>query len=384
MSGPLNRLGGDAETEADVIFTAVVLGFSLTRVIQQQPFSFDMDLVGATAADFDALGRAFAGINALLRRSGINDAERYITAGASPENRGMANNLITARAGGEHLTPEQRNRPMVDPGARGMGAWENASAQPGGTQYRGQYHGIGAYTGMIDDPIGSHTLIQPTIRRVITDPARWSPNNDVLWGLIGTNNNGGEFGGNLSDDPNQGMGPLRRHRGIVQYVHGMSWAMREAVRWGPWCTAYEMAVGARTVKLASCFPCSTYMWASGFPASSTHLGRGESWGTLPDGTLGAGEDHTFSGAGEGAAEQEIARSMNVRWHTQIYHFLRQGSRLLERHRLAMTPRHRDAAVLLARYVENQGAAALTTGGNLFLDAITFHKNDTARINATMG
>jgi hypothetical protein len=124
--------------------------------------------------------------------------------------------------------------------------------------------------------------------------------------------------------------------------------------------------------------------AAGFPASSTHIGRGESWGTLPGGTLGGGEDHAFSGGGEGGSEQQIARSMNIRWHTQIYHYLRQGSRLLERHRLAMTPAHRAAAVLLASYVDQNGAGALVTGGNLFLDAITFHKNDTLRLIHTLG
>jgi len=145
-----------------------------------------------------------------------------------------------------------------------------------------------------------------------------------------------------------------------------------------------MAVGSKTRKLASCFACTTYMWASGFPASSTHLGRGESWGVLPDGTLGAGEDHTFSDESEGASEQAIARSMNIRWHTQIYHFLRQGSRLFEGYRLAMSPGHRTAADLLAQRVERPGADGLVNGGNLFLDALTFHKNDTDRLLATLG
>ena len=75
--------------------------------------------------------------------------------------------------------------------------------------------------------------------------------------------------------------------------------------------------------------------------------------------------------------------MNVRWHTQIYDFLRQGPGCS-----AVTawdePDHRTAAVLLAHYVEQQGAASLVTGGNLFLDAMTWHKNDTARLNDTLG
>jgi hypothetical protein len=385
--GPLDRLGGDAEKEADVIFTAVVLGFGLTRAIQEQPFSFDMQPVddpGAAEKDLSKLRAAVAGMTRLLQRSGVDKAERYISSDLTPGYKGMDSNLITGRAGGEHLTPEQRRRPLLDEQAANMGRWEHNSSQPGAEQFGGQYHGVGAYTGMIDDPVGSHTLIQPTLRRVINDPSRWNPRPDALWGLIGTNNAGGETGVNLNEDPNIGMGPLRQHQGVVQYIHGMSWAMREAIRWGPWCTAYEMAVGSKTRKLASCFACTTYMWASGFPASSTHLGRGESWGVLPDGTLGAGEDHTFSDESEGASEQAIARSMNIRWHTQIYHFLRQGSRLLEGHRLAMSPGHRTAADLLAQRVERPGADGLVNGGNLFLDALTFHKNDTDRLLATLG
>jgi hypothetical protein len=383
VSGPLDRIGGDPEIESDVIFTAVLVGFALTRAVQEQPFSFDLE-PSAGEKDLENLNHAVNGVVALLQRSGVEGAERYIGAGLSRQHVGMDDNLITGRAGGEHLTPEQRNRRMLDVQARNMGQWEHDSSQPGAEQFQGQYHGVGAYTGMIDDPIGSHTLIQPTLRRVIEDPSRWNPHPGGLWGLIGTNNRGGESGGNLSADPNEGMGPLRRHQGIVQYIHGMSWAMREAVRWGPWCTAYEMAVGARTRKLASCFACTTYMWASGFPASSSHLGRGESWGVLPDGTLAGGEDHVFSDESEGQLEQAIARSMNVRWHTQIYHFLRQGSRLLDGHRLAMSPAHRTAADLLSQHVGRSGADGAVKAGNLFLDALTFHKNDTARLLATIG
>jgi hypothetical protein len=385
MSGPLDHNNGNAEVESDVIFTAVILGFSLTRVVQAQPFSFDMELTpGPNAAvSLDQLNYVVRGIRAILRRSGIR-ADANLISGIAPQHQNNTSDLITGRTGGQHLTPDDRNRPMTDQSALNMGAWERQSSQPHAVCYQGQYHGRGAYTGMIDDPIGHHTLTQPTIREVINDPNRWNPTGAGVWGLIGTNNLGGEWGPNLNNHPSQGMGPLAQHNGVVQYVHGMSWAMREAVRWGPWCNAYEMAVGVQTTKLASCFPCTTYMYAAGFPPSSCHIGRGESWGILPDGSLGVGCNHTFSAGAEGQAERNIASSINIRWHSQIFHYLQQGARLLRRHRVAMDNPHRQAALALDRHIENLGVAGLRNGGNLFLDAITFHKNDTQRLMDTFG
>lgn len=39
----------------------------------------------------------------------------------------------------------------------------------------------------------------------------------------------------------------------------------------------ELALGKDTRKVASCLPCSLFMSANGFPASATHLGRGDNW-----------------------------------------------------------------------------------------------------------
>lgn len=390
MSGPLDRAGnGDPAPECDVIFTAVALGFCLTRVVQEQPFSFDAD-PSSVGNDSPTTAAAALYITDLLERAGHRNASQFVSAGVSPTHQTFGSRaFITGRAGGQSMTPNNRNRALVSRHAQAMSVWEATTASNGPMAFGeaeeglGQYHSYGAYTGMIDDPIDNHTLIQPTLRRVIDDPSRWSPNRGALWGLIGTNNNGGEFGDNLSSDPQKGMGPVRKHKGIVQYVHGMSWAMREAIRWGPWCNAYEMAVGPRTTKRASCFACTTYMWANGFPASSSHLGRGESWGTLPDGTLGGGEDHSHSDYGEGEIEKAIARSMNIRWNTEIYHFLRQGARLLERHRVNMDNAHRNALQLLSTAMSVRGAGDMVTGGNLFLDALTWHENDAKRIIRTL-
>jgi len=292
-------------------------------------------------------------------------------------------NVITGCPGGDYLTPEQRNRPLSEASAIAMAEWEYASAEPTGEDFHGQYHGRGAYTGLIDDPIGKHTLIVPTQRRIITDPKRWSPVPNGIWGLIGTDNRGGKTGPNLSADPTIGMGPFAAETGIVQYTHGMCSAMREAVRWGPWSTPYEIAVGQHTTKRASCFACTTYNWASGFPPSSTHLGRCESWAPLPDGGPGKTEDYAFSDGAEGDLDRAIGRQMNIRWNIQMYHFLRQGANLLQGHLDVIDPAHRAAADLLARRYDRWDPELALTGGNLFLDAITYHEGDTKRIGAAL-
>lgn len=39
----------------------------------------------------------------------------------------------------------------------------------------------------------------------------------------------------------------------------------------------ELALSKDTCKVASCIPCSIFMWANGTPASATHFGRGDNW-----------------------------------------------------------------------------------------------------------
>ena len=39
----------------------------------------------------------------------------------------------------------------------------------------------------------------------------------------------------------------------------------------------ELALGKDTCKVASCIPCSIFMWANETPASATHFGRGDNW-----------------------------------------------------------------------------------------------------------
>lgn len=44
-----------------------------------------------------------------------------------------------------------------------------------------------------------------------------------------------------------------------------------------YATCCELALSARTNKVASCIPCSIFAAANGTPAAYTHLGRGDNW-----------------------------------------------------------------------------------------------------------
>jgi hypothetical protein len=60
----------------------------------------------------------------------------------------------------------------------------------------------------------------------------------------------------------------------------MNWAIMHTALLGGG-TAYEVAVGFETSKLASCFGCTTFMYANGAPPSFMHFGRAESWVPIP-------------------------------------------------------------------------------------------------------
>ena len=69
---------------------------------------------------------------------------------------------------------------------------------------------------------------------------------------------------------------------IFASVHGMT---RSMIHYFPNADKYkvylELALGRGTCKVASCIPCSIFMFANGHPATATHMGRGDNW-NLPE------------------------------------------------------------------------------------------------------
>lgn len=372
----LSRSAADTSTvygpEADVIMTATILGFAAARIMQHQPFSFDMEnphdwtamngnKQGEFLRDYQGFLNALSALSEVLENNGI-DATQLKDAQSAEWEPGA---LITGRAGGAASGNKHKGV---------KGEWQQFLREQEVKSPIG-YCGRGAYTGFIDDPsIFQASLLQPTKRRVIPNAnrKRWNPG-QPYWGLIDRGNVAGpQSSVNLSNDPRVGMGPIQWNGnapGVVGYTHGMSWAMREAVKEGPWITPYEIATGSDTTKMASCFACTTYMYAAGYPPSSIHLGRGESWVPLPE------ED-------EGDLYNTIARSMNLRWHLDCYNYLRLGGYMLNFHsgyKLATTE-HKTALTALGNKLE---AIDREEAGNIVLDALTVHESDWKRINRAL-
>src|SRR5262249_32130039 len=108
---------------------------------------------------------------------------------------------------------------------------------------------------------------------------------------------------------------------IVSYTHGMIQAIYKGYTLGPSCTPYEIPVGAATTKLASCLPCTLFMVAVGYPPTSIHLGRGESWAPLylPYNPNGEGESN----------ELAVIRDLNNSWREKCKQFLALGVQVLD-------------------------------------------------------
>ena len=68
---------------------------------------------------------------------------------------------------------------------------------------------------------------------------------------------------------------------LFKSYHGMIWAMAKYKTDIANSFIFEIALGTKTTKVSSCFPCSAFMAANGRPATSTHLGRGENWNIPP-------------------------------------------------------------------------------------------------------
>jgi len=300
-----------------------------------------------------------------------------------------------------------------------------------------QYTGMGAYTGFVDNhntegdtaPVGPRSTVRflaPRSNASAPLHPRWLPSLDahdlwkarlrkgtadsyVPWGLIGGHlaSAGCERercpahdrpGENKADHLTREMKGTYNmvFRGepaiddIATYTHGMVQAIYEAYDLGPSCTPYEIAVGSQTTKMASCFPCTLFMVAAGYPPSSTHLGRGESWAPLyepydPDGQTTA-------------RDRAVVRDMNNRWYQTCTEFLALGLELLRSSDTRAD--HRDSVNDVKSYLDSHGRTpeadaehkkecasdgyvACSVAATLILDALSLHDWESERINRTL-
>lgn len=405
--------------QADVIIAATIIGFCGTRALLGQPFSLDLqDEEGDHAPDskeakafleaaqrwnlvLATIEEVLDGLHTLVKNTDHpehltqDDIHEAVDWGVAPTKEEVSNrdktSTITGSTGGDALAPASRwRRPWNDP---------VEGKDP-------EYSGRGAYTGICDDPLAERmqgeTILWPprypskpydldgynSDAEDISDASRrYRPTNIAQW-QSGTKKGNVGYGvihkSNAEPAPKGfGFDVAPRASKVVGYVHGMSQAMVESVRKGPWCVAHEHAIGDDTTKLASCFPCTTYMYAAGFPPSSTHLGRGESW--VPPQEADGDQNRQYS-------SKLAVDTVNVLWNIQVHYYLELGCLLLEAYFQGDGARHPNnyskaivAQVLkVVREIKPNELDLMKNGGNLFLDALVFHDKDNERLMRVLG
>jgi len=399
---------GDPAKEADVIMTAAALGLAGSYIATtKNPIQFDMDPLDTpdekkTTLFTTTVGKMDAAVAAYLTKKDI--APSKVKAGTSPGYTKGAVIMGVYTLAGKNA-PQSVSAPVLS--EKGKALWEKirSLSVP-------QYTGRGAYTGFVDnknttgntDPVGPRSTARfpvPAPGLLNPDPhPRWLPPEDsplwtkrtrangkrVPWGMIGGDQanvppkDAKDTGAtNEADFVTIGMtrsGMVYNSElttdDIAAYTHGLPQAIYKAYGLGPNCEPYEIAVGDETRKMASSLTCTLFMYATGYPPTSIHLGRGESWAPLyepynPGGTAG---EH----------ELAVVRDLNNAWYAKCLEWLQVGLEILDDSRIAedhKTSRD-DVGKYLSVYKDDK-----TVGGVLILDAVTVHDGETDRINRTL-
>ena len=403
--------GLDVEREADVIFTAAFIGMTLYQNKKREGLTWRVDMEPNT--DPVGTGRGQKP-NRAARTRDDQESMEMLNNVCSKVNQVVRTHLgkdVGGIAWG--LTPSFDRGGMICAGegakaeyaqvnpayAKTAYTYLTASQHAASDNQRDQemYTGRGAYCGLVVDNRGDAITAMSTICTALkeTTPGvgdRWRPPANApvrtsqykegagtaTWGVIG----GAELQATLQQ---QGMRfypqnngapiPLDKTTDIVGYTHGMIRCIYETERIGQG-TAFEMSIGTNTFKLASCLACSSFMMANGVDASSSHLGRGESWAPYY-----SGESHNASYLGDklkGGINKAI-EVCNDRYAKFMHHSLMKGVAAMGQSPSWVDEDHKPALAALAEKLKGSNESN-TVARDLFLDAMTYHKNDTRRLD----
>jgi hypothetical protein len=422
-------LTSDPTKEAEVIITAAALGLAADYIATtKKPIQFDMDPLEQkdpkrTALFQSVVGRMDKAVDAYLRKKGIV-AATAVHQGLSPGyHEGAAIMGVYLLAGQQvpgRVPPTSGTTAVASPPLKapiltkkGQAVWQKiATIAP--DLAKSIYTGYGAYTGFVDNPntVGNTDPVGPlsTVRMPVppatapTPHPRWLPPtghllwNDRLrkgsktsfvpWGLIG----GGDAGkdtvptplaraSNLADQITVDMNRIYgmafvgdiKDGDIAAYTHGMIQAIYKAYALGPSCTPFEIAVGDVTKKMASCLGCTLFMHACGYPPTSIHLGRAESWAPLY-------APYSPGGGSVEPNEAGVIRDLNNRWYEKCLEWLKLGLTVLDDAHIET--KHASSRDAVAKYLTDHGSDP-TVGGVLILDALTLHRPEVDRLNETL-
>lgn len=404
-------------TDANVILTAAVVGHSFARLSDNKNCKYDLEIKDpvppAVEPDLTELADhevAISKINLALANGGLHPNQKA-EVGITPKYDQNGKAVIIGGTGNLPINDAFRYVPAnvwsSDEAAflyqLALGTAKDAKGQPIHTKVG--YQGRGAYTGFIDGRKSGQTNLMSTYRFKVPDNGRrWIPSDDSWkgnevamgavfgpgddqrqsWGIIVNNGvqktsrdkDGMYF---ADEDKARGTATTLSPCDVVGYVHGMIQAVYdvELHKHLPGSTGggtpYEIAVGGPTTKLASCFACSIFMEATGYPASSTHLGRGESWCIL-------------HGAGTSATQDQSREACNDKWAAYCQTILNHGMACLvsKTANLLKPGDHQKSFEFLEAFLNGKNTPQNKyLYGNLILDALTVHNSDYKRINAAI-
>jgi hypothetical protein len=226
---------------------------------------------------------------------------------------------------------------------------------------------------------------------------------------------------------------------MIQAIYESAWT-------GPWCTPYEIAVGTETTKLASCFTCTLFMYANGYPPSAIHLGQGASWVPwydvrpglsvgVPESDLPAisllhdepvvdkrkdelqseasekfasidviasedderqplmedvpkprrSEPYTYAGSANKYqwATDSVIAALNARWHIECRQHLQLGIRVMKQNGGARVETRRRGRIAVLEAFLSDNKDDPYAAANLILDAVTVHDGEVNRIIRTL-
>ena len=422
------------EQEADVIITATILGLSAT-IVSKSPsgIRFDIDpkdkdkSAGENSTEWKEFQRVVTKIDTATAdylKATKKEPAGKVHAGLSTNFKEGAVIMGVYTAAGQKAPVSITDPPIS---AKGKALYEAISGkllkaekenkpQSGGPAIS-QYTGRGAYTGFVDNPNGEPVGPRSTQRFLAPNPdlvpkddptmgnlyPRWLPPTTdtktwakrkrafgqrqgtlVPWGLI-KGDDAGELQKNstenvadytTSDMANLGMvfNGEPTLEDIAGYTHGLPQAIYKAYALGPKCVPYEIAVGEITTKMASCFMCTTFMTATGYPPTSIHLGRAESWVPLyvPENPTGRAEPN----------EVAVIRDLNQSWYDACKLYLNTGLAMLDDKHLK--PDHKAARDNVIAFIAKNGTQTYKGfEATLILDALTYHKSESARVYDTL-
>ncbi len=406
----------DAVYDAEVIMTAALLGYCWERLSAGKSAKFDYEVKfkeGELVLSEDekkdkAIHEAvIAKLNAVLKAGGLKSGAAEI--GITPF-WGVGEGKTMRIVGGTgDLDPGDKNR-YIPKEPEGLAATLYKTATGSLADKEGNlipvgYQGFGAYTGFITGRKNGQTGLLCTFRHVIPSDAgygrRWLPKEITprmlgaplkvpalgdgdterkVWGMI--QNNKGEA--ELKSKDGMHFEGVPEAGDIVGYTHGMIQAIYD-VLWRGEGTPFEIAVGKKTTKLSSCFPCSIFMEATGFPASSTHLGKGASWAlqypkAVDDKGVASEIDDPYTR--KPLSTQHAAyQKGNLLFYQYSAKILKAGLACLKAGAKHVQEKNGPSVEALDAYLSKQ--TELTAAGNLILDAITIQQSEAPRVDGTL-